>query len=53
MAKSVIAVILVWSVERELAVRLGEQARDTNESDRRDRASLIALIPVANMYLAE
>lgn len=52
-AKSLITQIPVLNVERELVVRLEDQDRDMNENDLRDMASFIAVVPVADIFVAE
>lgn len=45
--------IPVLNIERELVVRLEDQARDINENDLRDMMSFMTVIPFADVIVAE
>ena len=45
--------IPVFNVERELAVRLEDQARPISENDLRDMAAFTVALPLADLVVAE
>lgn len=53
LAKSLVADVPVLNVERELAVRLEDQQRAITENDLRDMASFAAVLPLADLFVAE
>jgi hypothetical protein len=53
LAKSLVADVPIMNVERELAVRLEDQKRATNENDLRDMAAFTTALPLADVFVAE
>lgn len=53
LAKRLILDLPVLNVERELVVRLEDQARATEENDLRDMAAFITILPLADLFVAE
>ena len=51
--RRIAAEVPILNVERELAVRLEDQPRDVNENDLRDMASFTAVLPFADIIIAE
>lgn len=51
--RSIVADIPILNVERELAVRLEDQARGINENDLRDMAAFTTVVPFADLVVAE
>ena len=47
------AEIPILNIERELAVRLEDQARGINENDLRDMAAFTTVVPFADLVVAE
>lgn len=53
LAKKLVTDIPVLNVERELVVRLEDQARATSENDLRDMAFFVTVLPLADIMVAE
>lgn len=53
LAKRLILDVPVLNAERELVVRLEDQARSTVENDLRDMAACITVLPLADLFVAE
>lgn len=51
--RSMVVDVPVLDIERELVIRLEDQARDLNENDLRDMMSFITVIPFADVVVAE
>lgn len=51
--RSMVVAVPVLDIERELVIRLEDQARDLNENDLRDMMSFITVIPFADVVVAE
>lgn len=53
LVRSMTVDVPVLNIERELVIRLEDQARDINENDLRDMMSFITVIPFADIVVAE
>ncbi|WP_312161114.1 hypothetical protein [Phenylobacterium sp.] len=51
--RSIVTEVPVMNIERELAVRLEDQQRETNENDLRDMLSFTTALPVADILVGE
>jgi len=53
LGKSLVSDVPIMNVERQLAVRLEDQSRETTENDLRDMAAFITALPLVDIIVAE